>query len=92
MKIFLFRRPTPKQFEYKPLYYDARKEELEKIQERYTNPEKAMKKEAVRDRINMRWDIHRKHKGKEKSSNHTLILYILLVAAIVYLLFFAKVF
>lgn len=92
MRISLFRRPKPKQFEYKPLYYDKRKEELEQVQQQYANPEEARKIEAIRERLERRWDIHRNHKGKGKSSNSMLILYLLLVGAVVYLLFFAELF
>ncbi|MFO8054396.1 MAG: hypothetical protein R6U19_04440 [Bacteroidales bacterium] len=91
MKITVFRRPRAKQFEYKPLYYDERKEELEQIKEQYSNPEKAQQKERIRERIQRRWDIHRNHKNTSKSSNPTLLLYLVLIGLVVYMLFFAKI-
>ncbi|MFO8087740.1 MAG: hypothetical protein R6T91_08060 [Bacteroidales bacterium] len=92
MKITGFKRPNPKQFEYKPLYYDPRKEELEQVIEQYENPEEARKVEKIRERIEKRWDIHRNHKGKNKTSNITLLLYLLVIFAIVYVLFFSELF
>ncbi|MCF8331338.1 MAG: hypothetical protein K9H84_02715 [Bacteroidales bacterium] len=92
MRFTVFKRPNPKQFEYKPLYYDERKEELEKVKEQYSDPEKAQQIEEIRDRIERRWEIHRNHKGEGKSSNITLLLYLLLIGAVVYVLFFSELF
>ena len=46
MAIFNFRMPKPKQFEYRPRYYDERKERLEKIKAR-AEAELAAKKDGV---------------------------------------------
>lgn len=92
MKITGFKRPNPKQFEYKPLYYNPRKEELEQVIEQYENPEEARKVEKIRERLEKRWDIHRNHKGKNKTSNTSLFLYLLVIFAIVYVLFFSELF
>ena len=46
MAIFNFRMPKPKQFEYRPRYYDERNERLEKIKAR-AEAELAAKKDGV---------------------------------------------
>jgi len=92
MKITVFKRHKAKQFEYRPLYYDARKEELEQIQQQYTNPEEAQKTEAIRERITRRWEIHRNHKGKTKNTNHRLVLYLIIIGFITYVVFFTELF
>lgn len=92
MKITAFKRFQPKHFEYRPLYYDERQEELDQIKQQYENPEEAQKIEAIRERIQRRWNIHRNHKNKTKSSNPRLVLYLIIIMAFVYVLFFSELF
>lgn len=40
MNLKFLHRPKPRQFNYKPLYYDEHKEELEKLKRRYSDDEK----------------------------------------------------
>lgn len=92
MKITVFRRPDPKQFEYKPLYYSEREEEIKQIQEKYDNPDEARRRELFREQIERRWNIHRTHQRKGKTSNPRLLFYLLIIGLIVYYLYFSNVF
>ncbi len=94
MRISIFRTPRARQFTYRPLYYDERKEELEQIKEQYSDPEKARQLDRIRERIGRRWNMHRNHKrsSEKQGSGMVLFFYLLIVAALIYIVFFLKVF
>ncbi len=82
MKITFLKKAKPKQFDYKPRYYDAKKEADEKrkreIEENIKNP----------DRINLRREMERKWGRKDrtrsKSKTYSIAVYIVLLIAILY--------
>ena len=82
MKIVAFNTRKPKPFNYKPLYYDKKKEEMEERMKKYTNPEEQIT-DRMRSRIRETWRI------REKRNNviSKLTLYIYFIAAIVILYF-----
>lgn len=91
MKVVFFKRNEHKKFEYKPLYYNERKEELEKRREKFRRPKGEFSKEDLKEELHYRWGIHRKTYTKKKNDKSTLI-YILVIAVLVYLIFFANIF
>lgn len=94
MRISIFKVPRARQFTYRPLYYDERKEELEQIKEQYSNPSRARELDRIRERIGRRWDMQRNHKrtGKKQGSGMVLFFYLLIIGALVYIIFFLKAF
>jgi hypothetical protein len=82
MKIVAFKIRKAKKFNYKPLYYDQQKEEMEERLKKYTDPEEK-ESERLRSRIRETWRVR-------ESKNHTLskrTLYIYLIGAVVIIYF-----
>jgi hypothetical protein len=84
MNIIFFKRPKPRQFNYKPLYYDPEKEEAE-------NRKKAISSDDPRER--MRAEIRRRWHADRKSASGGLnmvrvFIYIAFAAFALYLIFF----
>ncbi|MFC2100474.1 hypothetical protein ACFLRZ_01450 [Bacteroidota bacterium] len=84
MNIVFFKRPQPKRFDYKPLYYDERKDELEQRKKKFEITDNEEKKEAIKSEIHYRWGLHRKA-SKGKGSVTTMIFYI--VAMVILIMF-----
>jgi len=86
MKIVFFRTPKPRQFEYKPRYYD---EEEERLQKRRQEMEKSGHGDTsfIKSEIDRRWRrIDRKNRNKARGIN--LLIYLIIIALLVYFLFF----
>ena len=87
MALTFFKTSKNKQFNYKPLYYDAKKEEREKrlktsVEENPDNVEA-----NLRERINMRWRRNVRASEK-KASNQRFLIIVIALALIAYLVFF----
>lgn len=86
MQIVFFSRPKPRQFEYKPRYYDEEKERREERRKALADAESGVQTNLKRD-IDMRWRrIDRRNRHKSKSIN--LLVYLVIVAFLIYFLFF----
>jgi hypothetical protein len=86
MKITFLKTAKARKFDYKPRYYDAKKEADEKrkkeIEENIKNP----------DRINLRREMERKwgrgDRTRRKSRTYSMAVYLVLLIAILYIFFF----
>jgi hypothetical protein len=82
MKINAYNR-----FEFKPRYYDARKERLEQIKAKYNNEDST---EAVKERIRGTFDRKlaqsRRKSSNKSSSARTVLIFVVLVAIAYYFL------
>lgn len=86
MKVTFLKTAKARKFDYKPRYYDAKKEAEEKrkkeIEENIKNP----------DRVNLRREMERKwgrqDRTRTKSKAYTMAIYVVLLIAILYLYFF----
>ena len=86
MQIVFFKRPKPRQFEYKPRYYDEEKERREERRKALAEAENGAPTNLKRD-IDLRWRrIDRRNRNKSKSIN--LLVYLVIVALLVYFMFF----
>lgn len=87
MKIVFFKRPKPKQFNYKPMYYDPVKEEME---------ERRKELEGISEgdpRARLKAEMRRKWRNRDDSTPSTykgisIIIYLLVVILSVYFIFF----
>lgn len=87
MKITAFNTRKPKPFTYKPLYYDQKKEELEKLKKKYDGEKhEGGISPDFRERLRASWRIKEKRTGN--ISKYTLLIYFALAALLVYYLFF----
>lgn len=86
MQIVFFKRPKPRQFDYKPLYYDEEKERKEERRKALADAERGIKTNLKRD-IDLRWRrIDRRNRHRSKSIN--LLIYLVVVALLIYFMFF----
>ncbi len=76
-----------KSFEFKPRYYDERKERIEELRKKYGKSEAKdpkAEKERFRENLSSRWQDTRQ--TKVNSSNRTLLLIIVALLALTYYL------
>ena len=78
MQFKMFHRPKPKQFSYKPIYFDPAKEENEQ------------KKEAANDfRAKFREETEKNSKRSSGKKNINIAFYLVIIVLLVYLIFFS---
>ncbi len=85
MKIVAFKTRKPKQFNYKPLFYDKKKEEMEERLKKYAEPEQQL---AERMRMKMKETWRVRDTKNNLISKRTLYLYLIGVILIIYFIFF----
>ncbi|MBL7903621.1 MAG: hypothetical protein JNL22_01235 [Bacteroidales bacterium] len=84
MKIVAFRVGKPKQFNYKPLFYDKEKEEMQERLRKLT--ETADSEESnLRSKIRENWRI--REKRNNMLSKRTLYMYLIGVILLLYFIF-----
>lgn len=84
MKIVAFRVGKPKQFNYKPLFYDKEKEEMQERLRKLT--ETADSEESnLRSKIRENWRI--REQRNNKLSKRTLYMYLIGVILLLYFIF-----
>jgi len=86
MKIVFFNRPTYRQFEYKPRYFDEEKERKEERRKAIEDGGTGRSNDLRRD-IERRWRrVDKQNRSKSKSIN--LLVYLIVAALLVYFVFF----
>jgi hypothetical protein len=85
MKIVAFKTSKPKQFNYKPLYYDQQKEEMEERLKKYSETENS-DINRFRSKIRETWRV--KEKKNFKLSKMTLYVYLIGSILLIYFIFF----
>lgn len=85
MKIVAFKVGKPRQFNYKPLYYDKKKEEMEKRLKKYSEPEQ-FESNSLRSKIRDSWRL--KDTRNHQLSKRTLIIYLAGAILLIYFIFF----
>ncbi len=86
MQITFFRTPKPKQFDYKPRYYDEEKERQEQRR-------KELMEAGQGNTINIRRQIERRwrredRQNRDKSRRMNVLVYILIAVILIYFMFF----
>jgi len=93
MKISFFKTGKPREFSYKPLFYDERKEELENIRKSVQEESSGNTSERVRVQIERSWrDRRNRQRRKTPVSSLRLLIYLAVIALVIYFLYFAKIF
>lgn len=87
MKIVGFGVRKPKAFNYKPRYYDEKKERIEELKKRYSQetPNDELSPD-FKKRLRESWHIKEKRIGS--ISKGTMLVYLALVILMIYLIFF----
>ncbi len=87
MAITFFKRPKNKKFNYRPVFFDAQKEEREKLLKTAYEEGSEGYDQALRDRMQMRWKRTAASRDK-RGSNLRLIIIIVVISLLGYLFFF----
>ncbi|MEA3478120.1 MAG: hypothetical protein U9R60_08075 [Bacteroidota bacterium] len=91
MRIVFFKRPKPKQFDYKPLYYDEVKEEMEKRMQRIRQAGEERSDEDIKH--DLKYEIERnwrrkKQGGLQKVNTIRFLVYFTFALLMIYFIFF----
>ncbi len=86
MALTFFKTPKNKKYNYKPVYYDQKKEEREKRLKAVSEDDPEAYAEALRDRLDLRWKRNAGTRSR-KASNQRLFVILLIMFLLVYLLF-----
>ncbi|MDP2424696.1 MAG: hypothetical protein U1C46_02475 [Bacteroidales bacterium] len=92
MKITFFKTQKPKTFSYRPLYYNQRKEELEKIRQAVQGESESPSAERMRVQLHRSWHTRRERSQRNKVTTRKLLIYLAALVLLIYFLFFAKLF
>jgi cytoskeletal protein RodZ len=84
MKFLLFKTEKPKQFEYKPRYYDPEKEALEQRKKRMGLSADQDHKEQLRIQMQYEWNRREKHRKRQRNSTIRLLVFVALVILLTY--------
>lgn len=84
MRLVFLKFNKPRQFSYKPRYFDPQKEEQEERQRRIGAEESSQ--DAFREKIRMKWqgDADSSRRRKARSG---MLIYILIVLMLLYIIF-----
>lgn len=86
MKFIGFTVRKPRAYNYKPLYYDEKKEKLENLRKRYEGGKtEGGLSPDFKDRLKSAWHIKQKRTGN--ISKTTLLIYFVLAALLIYYIF-----
>lgn len=86
MQIVFFKRPQHRQFDYKPRYYDEEKERREERRKLIEEGKDGNPENFKRD-LERRWRrIDKKNRNKSRGIN--LLVYLIILALLVYFVFF----
>jgi hypothetical protein len=90
MKISFFKTAQPKEFSYRPLYYNERREELEKIKRAVAMEKSSDPGERVKVQLERSWRDRRDRRRTGGSSPVRLLTYLAALAMLIYFIFFYK--
>jgi len=87
MKIFMFRTPKPKRFNFKPRYYDPDKEEIEKRKYDLGITDSDDPEIRLRAEMKKKWR-NEARTSRRKSDLQRTLFFIVIIALLVYIIFF----
>ena len=87
MAITFFKTPRNKQFNYRPVFYDKKKEERELRMKSAIEDDSRDYEEALRDRMRLRWKRSAGTRDR-KASRQRLIVILVVIFMLFYLIFF----
>lgn len=78
-----FKSHRAKQFEFKPRFYDARKERIEELRKKYAKSDES---NASRQDFRREWERHKPVRGNSSSSFRLLLIIVVLTLGAMYIL------
>lgn len=92
MNIVFFKRQKPRNFTYNPLYYDERKEELDQIRQKHKQTTPESSPERIRVQLERSWRHRRNRQTSAQTPPVRILIYLAVVAIMIYFIFFARIF
>ncbi len=86
MALTFFKTPKNKQFNYRPVFYDKKKEEREKREKAALEENTDDYAAALRDRLNMRWKRTAGVRSR-RASNQRIIMILIVMFVLLYFVF-----
>ncbi len=87
MALTFFKIPRNKKYNYRPVYYDQKKEEREKREKAALEQDSENYEKALRDRLQMRWKRTSGARSR-RASNQRLVIIFVVMFLLLYLIFF----
>ncbi len=87
MALTFFKIPRNKKYNYRPVYYDKKKEEREKREKAVSEDDPDAYTDAFRDRLELRWKRNSLARSR-KASNQRLIIILVVMFLLLYLIFY----
>ncbi len=87
MALTFFKIPRNKKFNYRPVYYDQKKEEREKRMKAALEEETGDYEKALRERMQLQWKRTAGARSR-RASNQRLVIIFVVIALLFYLVFF----
>jgi hypothetical protein len=87
MNVFFFKRPKPRTFNYKPIYYDPEKEKAEERKKALNSLQDGDPRERMRAEIRRRWKVERKE-SDNRNQVIRIFMYIIFAVFAIYMIFF----
>ena len=86
MALKFFHIPKPKQFSYKPQYYDERKDEIYRLKQEHglVNDEEGDYKAELKYKLQRNWRKRSSDSKRERSSSIRLVLILIALLALTY--------
>ena len=88
MKIVFFKTPKPKQFNYKPIYYDAEREALEERKRQLGIGTVDGKNPDLKTMLARNWRRRGRDTERKKSSRMSLLIFLIISLFLIYVFFF----
>jgi len=86
MALTFFKTPRNKQFNYKPVYYDKKKEEREKRQKAALEEDNKNYEQALRERLQTRWKRTSETRSRRAASQRLVVIFVVMFV-LLYLIF-----
>ncbi len=80
----IFKHHGPRAFEFKPRYYNERKERIEELKKKYDGDEAAVTTDGFREKVHAKWRTERNK--SVRSSNMRLVVIIAALFLLTYLI------
>lgn len=87
MAITFFKTPRNKKFNYKPVYYDKKKEEMEMLKKSAIEEGSDNYEAALRERMRMRWKRSSGSRDRKASMQRLVVIFVV-IFLLFYLVFF----
>jgi len=89
MNIVFFKRPKPRSFNYRPIYYDPVKEEAEERKKARNSTREGDLKEHMRAEIRRKWRGERNETDK-RNQVVRIFFYFIFASFLIYVIFFTE--